>query len=108
MQTEKFKASLPSDMKAFIALRAKLKGCSSSRELRSMLEIFMDSDPCTEIEIGKDRGRYVIRSHHSAETFRSFRTKDLAFAAAQTALSEAGLDPANVIDMTGEESTDAG
>ncbi|MET4688842.1 hypothetical protein [Sinorhizobium fredii] len=103
-----FMVRLPADLKSFIAVRSKLTGRSMASEMKSMLEVFMDNDPCSEIEIAKDRGRYVLRSHFTPEVFRSFASKNLAVAAAKTALSEAGLAATSIIDMTGEEVDHAG
>lgn len=93
---------MPAEAKAWLKLRAALHRRSLNAEVLALLEQFRSNDDCTEVEVRKDRGLYVVKSRHTGETFGRFMTKGLAMLLARDALEVAGFDPAGVHDATRE------
>ena len=89
---------LPADMKAWIEARTILTEQSMNGVIVALLRDLMDNDPLTLLCIREHRGRYIVASAYTAETFGTFAMKDLAEHQARTALSTIGADPDNIVD----------
>lgn len=83
-------------------LRKHLTGRSLNAEVLTLLEQFRSNDPCSEIEVRKERGLYLVKSRHTGEVFRTFLQRDAALNFANNALASAGFDQAKVFDATTE------
>ena len=99
----KFTTRLPADLKAWIDARAILTDQSMNAAIIALLRDFMDNDPLTALRIREYRGRYVVASAYTGETFGAFAMKDLAEHQARTVLTMIGADPDNIIDETVRE-----
>jgi hypothetical protein len=91
---------LPADLKAWIEARTILTDRSTSAAIVAVLRDVMDNDPLTALRVGQYRGRYVIASAYTGETFGTFAMKGVAEHQARTVLTMIGADPDNIIDET--------
>lgn len=94
---------LPDDLKTWINARTILTNQSASGAIIALLRHFMDNDPLTALRIREHRGRYLVASAYTGETFIAFAAKDRAEDRARSVLSMIGADPANIIDDTTKE-----
>lgn len=102
MQPYRMHLRFPAITGEWMKLRKNLTGRSLNAEVLALLEQFRSSDPCSELEVSKDRGLYHVKSRHTGEVFRTFLRKDVALAFAKNALANAGFDEAGVHDATTE------
>lgn len=103
MTTSQLSVRLPADMKTWIEARTILTDQSMNAAIIALLRDFMDNDPLTALRIREYRGRYVVASAYTGETFGAYAMKDLAEHQARTVLSMIGADPDNIIDETVKE-----
>lgn len=96
---------LTNNLRGWLNRRAKLRNQSLNAEIVSLLNIVMDNDLCSEVEVRRDRGLYLVKSRYTGEVFMTFQSKAVALSFAKNALASTGLDPAGVHDAT--EATEA-
>lgn len=99
----KFTTRLPADLKAWIEARTILTDQSMNAVIVSMVREFMDNDPLTALCIREDKGRYIVASAFTGETFGAFFMKEAAEGQARSALLAVGANPANVIHQAERE-----
>ena len=93
----------PSEMKAWLAARAKLNHRSMNAEVINLLGQVLDNDPLTRIRILHENGRYVTASAFTREQFRAYSGKSPAQAAAVEAMKIIGRDERSIVDLSGTE-----
>jgi hypothetical protein len=94
---------LPADLKSWIEARSILTDRSTNAAIVELLRDRMTVDPLTEIRVVPDRGRYVVASAFTTETFAAFAMKEAALGHALNGLIAVGANPSNIIDESTQE-----
>jgi len=100
MHCERLNLRLPSDLKSWAEARALLTNQSLNAAIVALLEDARESDPLAKLAVIERGGRYIVASGSTREEYKAFMREDLAMDFARAALSMAGANPNNILELT--------
>jgi len=102
MKNVSLSTRMPADLRSYVQALSALTDKSLNAVVVSLLQERRDHDPLTQLRIVERRGRFVVTSALSHQTYAGFADRQAALHHARVVIEIAGGDTSNIIDDSGQ------